>query len=141
MEKELKEKNIALREVLDQIQKEKQAIEERMASTSELLLLPLLEKMKSKGSELDDVYLELIENTINNITSSFASNIERANHKLSAREIEICTMIKNGLTTMEIAKAMDLSFRTVETHRNNIRKKLDIKGKNINLLTYLKSLQ
>jgi DNA-binding NarL/FixJ family response regulator len=37
-------------------------------------------------------------------------------------------MIKNGLTNKEIAEALFLSPRTVETHRARILKKLDLKN-------------
>lgn len=45
---------------------------------------------------------------------------------LSKREKEVLVKIGAGLTCLEIAKALKLSKRTVETHKNNIRKKLNI---------------
>ncbi|MFK7825461.1 MAG: helix-turn-helix transcriptional regulator [Oligoflexales bacterium] len=56
---------------------------------------------------------------------------------LSPKEIQICNMIKNGLTVKEIAQMFHLSPRTVDKHRENIRKKLGLKSKKINLATYL----
>ena len=46
-------------------------------------------------------------------------------------------MIKNGLTTKEIAQLRHISIATVSRHREHIRKKLQIANKNINLATYL----
>ncbi|UXP31654.1 response regulator transcription factor [Reichenbachiella agarivorans] len=48
--------------------------------------------------------------------------------KLSAKESEILEMISNGLTTKEIAEKLFVSTRTVETHRVNMMKKLDVKN-------------
>ena len=48
--------------------------------------------------------------------------------KLTEREIEIIKMIKNGSTNKEIAEALFLSPRTVETHRARILKKLGLKN-------------
>ncbi|MBU2916280.1 MULTISPECIES: response regulator [Reichenbachiella] len=48
--------------------------------------------------------------------------------KLSAKESEILEMISNGLTTKEIAEKLIISTRTVETHRVNMMKKLDVKN-------------
>lgn len=48
--------------------------------------------------------------------------------KLSAKESEILEMISNGLTTKEIADKLIISTRTVETHRVNMMKKLDVKN-------------
>ena len=44
--------------------------------------------------------------------------------RLTAREREVLAMVGNGHATKEIARALDLSPRTVETHRANIAAKL-----------------
>lgn len=47
---------------------------------------------------------------------------------LSEREIEVIKHIANGMSSKEIGDQLFISPRTVETHRNNICKKLDIQG-------------
>jgi DNA-binding NarL/FixJ family response regulator len=47
---------------------------------------------------------------------------------LSKREIEIIRLTANGSSSKEIGEQLFISPRTVETHRNNIIKKLEIKG-------------
>lgn len=47
---------------------------------------------------------------------------------LSCREIEILRHIKNGLSSREIAQLLDISAKTVEVHRYNIMKKLNLKN-------------
>ena len=49
--------------------------------------------------------------------------------KLSTRELEILREVKKGLTTEQIAQNINLSYYTVETHRRNIKKKLNFKSK------------
>jgi RNA polymerase sigma factor (sigma-70 family) len=44
--------------------------------------------------------------------------------KLTQREREILDLVAEGLSTKEIARALDVSPRTVETHRANIAEKL-----------------
>ena len=46
--------------------------------------------------------------------------------RLSDRELEVFEMIGRGLPMREIAKALHLSVKTVETHRAHIKEKLDI---------------
>lgn len=47
---------------------------------------------------------------------------------LTAREREVLKGIARGLSTKEIATALEISARTVETHRANLMRKLEIKS-------------
>lgn len=48
--------------------------------------------------------------------------------KLSEREVEVLKHIKDGLSSKEISEKLFLSTRTVEVHRSNILKKLNLKN-------------
>ena len=47
-------------------------------------------------------------------------------NKISRKEREVLQLIAEGKKTREIAEAMGVSIKTVETHRRNIMKKLNI---------------
>jgi DNA-binding NarL/FixJ family response regulator len=47
---------------------------------------------------------------------------------LSQREIEIISFIRKGFSSKEIADQLDISVKTVEVHRYNILKKLNLKN-------------
>jgi DNA-binding NarL/FixJ family response regulator len=49
-------------------------------------------------------------------------------NNLSSREIDIIQLIKEGLSSKEIAVKLDISLKTVEVHRYNILKKLNLKN-------------
>lgn len=49
-------------------------------------------------------------------------------NSLSQREIEIISYIKKGFSSKEIADALNISVKTVEVHRYNILKKLNLKN-------------
>ena len=49
-------------------------------------------------------------------------------NQLTSREQEVLYHIANGESNKQIARALDLSVRTVETHRLNIKRKLGIEG-------------
>lgn len=49
-------------------------------------------------------------------------------NQLTVREQEVLQHLANGESNKHIARAMDLSVRTVETHRLNIKRKLGIEG-------------
>jgi DNA-binding NarL/FixJ family response regulator len=48
--------------------------------------------------------------------------------KLSTRELEVIRLVKEGLTTKEIADQLHISYYTAETHRKNIKLKVGIEG-------------
>lgn len=45
---------------------------------------------------------------------------------LTEREQDVVKLIGKGLTSKEIARQLDLSYRTVEVHRSHIFKKLGV---------------
>ena len=47
---------------------------------------------------------------------------------LSRREMDIVQLIKDGMSSKEIALELEISFKTVEVHRYNILKKLNLKN-------------
>lgn len=77
----------------------------------------------------DDALLEALQNAVRQHVRS--RERQQANHlareryaQLSAREREVLGLIVNGLTNKEIGRALDVSPRTVETHRANLFAKL-----------------
>ncbi|WP_343329303.1 response regulator transcription factor [Polaribacter staleyi] len=59
---------------------------------------------------------------------NFMSAQHTSQKKLSNKESEVLTLISKGLTTKEIASKLFVSSRTIETHRANILKKLEVKN-------------
>ncbi len=47
---------------------------------------------------------------------------------LSARESQILSALARGLSSKQIARELDLSVRTVDAHRQSIKRKLDLDG-------------
>lgn len=57
-----------------------------------------------------------------------ADDINMFLRHLSHRELEIMKLTSSGLSSKEIGVELNISHRTVETHRNNIIKKLGVKN-------------
>lgn len=56
---------------------------------------------------------------------------------LSNREMDIFSLVGQGLDTLQISNKLDISRNTVDTHRINIKKKLDLpSGKALDRLAY-----
>ena len=64
------------------------------------------------------------------LITNFASGSNRGNptDKLSDRELEILELIGKGRDVREIADALHISAKTVETHRAHIKEKLNLKN-------------
>jgi len=139
---ELENKNIALREIVSQIGLEKKALQDQLRLNIELTVLPLLNKMQNPNvpPESRQSYLRVVQQNLEDITSSFTRKVIEDRVRLSPRELEICNLIKNGLSNKEIAALLQISLLTVERHRHNVRKKLRIDNKKINLAIFLRGL-
>jgi DNA-binding CsgD family transcriptional regulator len=57
-----------------------------------------------------------------------ASALQTPVEHLTPREIEILDALAEGLSSKQIAERYGLSVRTVETHRLNVKRKLEIEG-------------
>lgn len=76
---------------------------------------------------------------IKNIISEMALQDETTGPSikdLSLREIEIIKLIREGLSSKEIADRLSISARTAEVHRHNILKKLGLKN-TASLVSYI----
>lgn len=135
----LQNKNIALREVMAQLNDEKERIGRQIQSNVDCLLLPICENIRRSSSDTRRTYVDLLEENLKEIVSPFGNTVSQKMFRLTQQEIKLCTMIKQGMTSKEIARVLNISPRTVETHRYRIRKKLDVAKSNINLSTFLRS--
>jgi PAS domain S-box-containing protein len=101
-------------------------------------IFPLLEKLKRRGTFADQQNLTLLEQYLQDLMDGFSVKLMDKKWRLSAREIEICKMLKKGLKTKDIADLLSTSQRTIEHHRNHIRKKFGISNPSADLSKYLK---
>jgi DNA-binding NarL/FixJ family response regulator len=48
--------------------------------------------------------------------------------RLSDRELEVFSLLGDGLSTREVAQRLNLSVKTIETHRAQIKRKLGLRN-------------
>ncbi|MCP4716744.1 MAG: PAS domain S-box protein, partial [Deltaproteobacteria bacterium] len=135
---DLKEANTALRVLLKGRDDDRTALEEKMFFNVNELVLPHIEKIKNtRLDERQKTYLGIVESNLNDIVSPFVTIFSNQQLKLTPTEIQVANLVKLGKTTKEIAEIANLSPRTIECHRESIRKKIGIKNRKVNLRTYL----
>jgi len=135
---DLDRKNIALQEIITQIEIDKKRMKEDIRINIERIVIPILEKIKKEKDSKK--YINLLIHNLKDLTSSYGITITNRSIKLTPREIEICNLVKAAYTNKEIANLLDISCQTVEWHRKRIRYKLGISNRGINLSSYLHEL-
>ena len=136
--KEAEDANIALKVMLDQHTRTKESIEEQISIKLQELVTPyltLLQQSPINAKQAETI--RIISAHIDSITQQFSPKAREIMLKLSPRESIITDLIRQGKTSKDIAAILNIGLRTVETYRNNLRKKLGINGKKISLRTYL----
>lgn len=136
----LEQKNLALKEMIEHIERTKNRIKEDISINIDETIMPIMEKLKIKIKGASPKYIELLQYHLKELASSFSRKITRKSAKLTSREIEICNMIKGGLSSKDISKLLNVSRQTIEKHRKNIRKKIGLSNKKVNLTSYLQRI-
>lgn len=135
----LADANTALRGVLDRIEEEKQRFGEQVLHNVQTILLPLLEIVERSLSPADRKYAVLLRQNLDEIVSPFVSRLSREFASLTPAEVRICSAIRSGRSSKEIAAIEHICPATVKKHRENIRRKLGLCGADVNLATYLRT--
>ena len=139
LNKELLDTNQALSVLARNIDKEKDALEKKVSQAVHTKIMPIIKGLQK------DIYcrkrladLEVLAHYLTEIISD--SNLNYIVYQsLTEHEMRVAMMIKNKLTSQQIADMLNISLHTVKTHRKNIRRKLKIQNSKINLVSYLKS--
>lgn len=120
----------------------------RIIGVSSFVLPAYAKKMKSLGamgyvtktSSLDEIIIAMLDamkgqfyfcrQILEAIKNEEKIKTTRKNSSsvLTSREIEIITLIKQGLTSKQIADKLHLSPKTINIHRNNIFRKMSVKN-------------
>jgi len=137
--RELMETNDALSVLARNLENSRRESENRIILRIRTLIMPVIHKLQyEKGLKRFKPELDLLNAYIESLTSELASDLKMA-AMLSRTEQQVAAMIKNGMTSIDIADHLNISLYTVKTHRKNIRKKLDIQNSGANLRSYLAS--
>jgi DNA-binding CsgD family transcriptional regulator len=135
----LQEANIALRAVLSRLEEEKHGIKASVAANIQKVIMPIVFELELEVAGRQRSYVTLLRRSLQEITSPFLTQIARDHVQLTPVEIAISTMIRNGLSTKEIAQLRCISPATVRRHRENVRRKLGLRNRKANLATYLQA--
>ena len=104
-------------------------------------ILPLLDIIEKEVNPNHKKLISILRKNWQDIITPVTGNEHKKLTSLPPTELTIYNLIKDGLNTKEIAQMRGICPETVSRHRENIRKKLGLANKKINLTTYLNSVQ
>jgi DNA-binding CsgD family transcriptional regulator len=140
MNQELLETNHAVSVLAKNIDGKKVELEEKVHTTITTKVMPIIkdlqtdERIKKCWPEINS----LVE-YLNSITTK--NNLyQQTINVLTETEMKIAAMVKNSMTSKQIAGLMYISVETVKAHRKNIRRKLKICNTKHKLSSYLMSV-
>jgi PAS domain S-box-containing protein len=137
----LEEINTALKVLLEHREEEKKKSEENILSNVQKLIFPYIEKLEnSRLTDKNKTYVDIIRSNLKDLISPFGNTLSSKYSILTPTEIQVADLIKHGRTSKEIASLLNVSLKAISFHRGNIRKKLGLVNKKINLRSHLQSL-
>jgi DNA-binding CsgD family transcriptional regulator len=137
----LEEANIALKVLLKERENERHALEEKVVCNINELTRPHLEKLAAGNlNQRQQSLLDTIKSSLDDIASPLSRRFIIESSHLTPAESQVANFIRQGKTTKEIADLMRVATSTVDFHRLNIRRRLGLTNKRVNLQSHLKSL-
>jgi DNA-binding CsgD family transcriptional regulator len=85
--------------------------------------------------------VSVLESNLSDVLSPFMRDFRSSHKNLTPQEIQIVDLILKGKNTKEIGDMLNASANTIATHRNNIRKKMNLRNSKINLRSHILSLK
>ncbi|MCW5212261.1 response regulator [Desulfobulbus sp. TB] len=135
--RELQETNLVLKRLLHEFEEEKQAVGRIVQANIEQLILPSLTRITEVSSQQRRQLRDTLVSNLKNISLPVTGKGVEVYSLLTPTELRLLSCIRQGQTSKEIAESLHISLQTVATHRKNIRKKLNISGKKINLAAFI----
>lgn len=135
----LQQANAALRVILDRIDEERKTTRRTITANVDKAVMPVVRALEAQAPLHLRSMVDLLKSRLEEVASPFVDNLSRAFTSLTPLEISLCRMIRDDLTTKEIARIRHVSPSTVARQREQIRRKLGISGSDTNLATYLRT--
>lgn len=134
----LEDLNTALTVLLKKREQDKSELEDKVLFSAKELVIPYLEGLRNTDLNIRQwTLLDIALSNLGDIVSPFAEHMSTKISSLTPTELKVANLVKQGKTTKEIAELLYLSPKTIDCHRENIRKKIGIKNTKINLRTHL----
>jgi DNA-binding NarL/FixJ family response regulator len=143
LRREYEDVNTTLKVLLKNRDSDKSTAQNALVREMSQEVAPFLLKLKKSIHDRKQArLLDVLESNLQQLASSYGNANAGISlfWQLTPVEIQVASMIKQGLSTKDIATALSLSPETINVHRKHIRKKLGLGSKAVNLRSHLTSL-
>ncbi len=136
----LEQTNTALKVLLEKRDIDKQELGDQVVAQVKQLIEPYINILANSALDIEQrAILDIISANLQEIVSPFAKRFSAMQSRLTPTEIKIANLIKQGMTSKEIAHILKSCPGTIDIHRKNIRKKCGLANKKLNLQSFLLS--
>ena len=119
-------------------EKEKKGLANGIYRRIETLLLPALANIKKeRDATIRNGYLEVLKSQLIGMTQGLDGEMDGRFLNMTRTEMRVCHLVQSGYASKEVAEKMHIAFETVQVHRRNIRRKLGLNGRKVNLHAFL----
>ena len=98
------------------------------STSKQEIIQAIMDVFEGKQYFNQDIAMIMLDSVINQKKNEAINSSKQSLDCLSNREIQILQLFAEGLTNQEIANSLNISVRTVESHKTHIMQKLDLKS-------------
>jgi DNA-binding CsgD family transcriptional regulator/PAS domain-containing protein len=132
--------NVTLRNVLQNIEKDRNELFDDVSVKINSLVVPALERIETEDDpSIRKGYVTVVRDQLRRLAPG-SGTADPQLLKLTHMETKVAQFIQSGYASKDIATSLNLSVETVQTHRKNIRGKLGLHGKRVSLYSHLKTV-
>jgi PAS domain S-box-containing protein len=136
--KKIEEKNTALNVLLEYRREDKQKLSDSILGNFKKMVFPYYERLRKCRTREDiATILDIVETNTQESLSPLSESVFHHYQEFTPMEIQVADLVKTGKTSKQISEILNISTRSVFFHRNNIRRKLNIKNEKANLRSVL----
>ena len=133
---------ITLKTIMEAVDEDKREVLEGFSRRITTAVFPALARMaREEERDVREHYRNVIVSELSSMFSGTGVMQDSRLISMTPTELKVCQFIQSGLTTKEIAETLHCAFDTIQTHRKNIRRKLELKGKKSTIYSFLQSVE
>ncbi len=129
----------AVSEIIESMAEDKKKSQAKLYASITELLEPAIYNLKANNNSPADA-VKVLEAITTSLAGLGNVRVQQALKILSAKELEMTHLIRQGYSSKEIASILKIGYQTIASYRKNVRKKLGIQNASVNLRSYLMTL-